>query len=227
MKRRIYYFSGTGNSMRAARVIAGRLGDVEIVSMRVDPNEYSAKDSDMIGFIYPVYHWTMPAPAVSFVENLEINPEAYVFAIAMPSFICGMACEKLAEILSRKGIRLNYGNIVYSVANYVIVYPPFPSARLRVPKTEKKLAKIADDIFNKKEKDYPRASGFIKRRSKRVMMPYLELQKYADNPFTISENCISCGLCSRVCPCHNIVLQSGKPTFQHHCACKFYCLRIQ
>lgn len=218
MKRRIYYFSGTGNSMRAARVIAGRLGDVEIVSMRVDPNEYSAKDSDMIGFIYPVYHWTMPAPAVSFVENLEINPEAYVFAIAMPSFICGMACEKLAEILSRKGIRLNYGNIVYSVANYVIVYPPFPSARLRVPKTEKKLAKIADDIFNKKEKDYPRASGFIKRRSKRVMMPYLELQKYADNPFTISENCISCGLCSRVCPCHNIVLQSGKPTFQHHCA---------
>ena len=101
--------------MRAARVIAGRLGDVEIVSMRVDPNEYSAKDSDMIGFIYPVYHWTMPAPAVSFVENLEINPEAYVFAIAMPSFICGMACEKLAEILSRKGIRLNYGNIVYKL----------------------------------------------------------------------------------------------------------------
>ena len=48
--------------------------------------------------------------------------------------------------------------------------------------------------------------------------PYLKLQKYADNPFTISEECISCGLCSRVCPCKNIELVDGTPTFLHHCA---------
>jgi ferredoxin len=58
----------------------------------------------------------------------------------------------------------------------------------------------------------------IKRKSERVMTPYLVLQKYADYPFTISKDCISCGLCSRVCPCHNIVLDGGTPTFQHHCA---------
>ena len=218
MKARIYYFTGTGNSMRAARVIAERLGDTEIVSMRADSGQYSAKDCEIVGFVFPVYHWTMPAPAVSFVEKLEINPDAYVFGIAMPSFICGMACEKLDEILTKKGVRLNYGNLVNSVANYVIVYPPFPSPKLRVPKTEKKLKIIADDIFNKRERDYPRASRTIRRRSESFMTPYLEIQKYADNPFTISEDCISCGMCSRVCPCHNIVLEAGKPTFQHHCA---------
>jgi ferredoxin len=218
MERRIYYFTGTGNSMRAARVIAERLGNTEIVSMRADPSDYSAKDCEIVGFVYPVYHWTMPAPAVSFVEKLDINPNAYVFVVTMPSFVCGMACEKLAEILDRKGIRLQYGNIVNSVANYVIVYPPFPSPKLRVPKTEKKLKKIAEDIFSRKTRDYPRASKMIKRKSERVMTPYLELQKYADNPFTISKECISCGLCSRVCPCHNIVLEDGKPSFQHHCA---------
>lgn len=218
MERRIYYFTGTGNSMRAARVIAERLGNTEIVSMRADPSDYSAKDCEIVGFLYPVYHWTMPAPAVSFVEKLDINPKAYVFAVVMPSFVCGMACEKLAEILDRKGIRLQYGNIVNSVANYVIVYPPFPSPRLRVPKTEKKLKKIAEDIHSWKTRAYPRASKLIKRKSERVMTPYLELQKFADNPFTISEDCISCGLCSRVCPCHNIVLNGGTPTFQHHCA---------
>ncbi|MBO4901320.1 MAG: EFR1 family ferrodoxin [Lachnospiraceae bacterium] len=218
MKARIYYFTGTGNSMRAARVIAGRLGDAELVSMRADPKEYSAKDCETVGFIFPVYHWTMPAPAVSFVEKLEINSKAYVFAVAMPSFICGMACERLAGILVSKGIRLNYGNVVNSVANYAVVYPPFPSPKLRVPATEKKLKKIAEDISEKRERDYPKASKFIKRRHKRVMTPYLELQKYADNPFTISAECISCGLCSRVCPCHNIVLKDGNPTFQHHCA---------
>ena len=218
MKRRIYYFTGTGNSMRAARVIAQKLGDTEIISMRTDPADSPASDCEMVGFIFPVYHWTMPAPAVSFVERLDISPTAYVFVIAMPSLICGIACEKLAEILAGKGIRVYYGDLVHNVANYAIVYPPFPPAKLMVPQAEKKLQKIADDIIAKKEQPYPRAGKFIKWRRDRVMGPYLELQKYADNPFTISQDCISCGLCSRVCPCRNIILQDGRPVFQHHCA---------
>ena len=76
MMNRIYYFTGTGNSMRAARVIANRLGHTEIVSMRADPAEYPATDCEIVGFVFPVYHWTMPAPAVSFVENLYIDPKA-------------------------------------------------------------------------------------------------------------------------------------------------------
>ena len=99
MKSRIYYFTGTGNSMRAARVIASAIGNTEIVSMRMDPSEVPATDCDVVGFIYPVYHWTMPEPAERFVEKLDINPNAYVFVIAMPSFICGFACERLAQIL--------------------------------------------------------------------------------------------------------------------------------
>ena len=216
--KRIYYFTGTGNSMRAARVIAKALGDTEIVSMRMDPKDVPAADCDVIGFIYPVYHWTMPAPAVAFVEQLEINPDAYIFVVAMPSFICGIACERLAQILENKGAVINYGNLVNSVANYAIVYPPFPFPKLRVPKTEKKLKRIAEEIASGKEKDYPRASSFIKRRRDKVMIPYLELQKYADNPFTISEDCVSCGICSKVCPCNNIKLVEGRPAFLHHCA---------
>ena len=218
MKARIYYFTGTGNSMRAARVIAQALGDTEIISMRVNPEEYPATDCDVVGFVYPVYHWTMPAPVAAFVEKLAVNPKAYVFVVTMPSFICGIACERLAEILAKKGAQISYGNIVHSVANYVIVYPPFPSAKLRVPATERKLKRIAADICQQKQRAYPRASAFIRCRRERIMTPYIELQKYADNPFTVSEKCVSCGLCSRVCPCHNIVLENGRPTFQHHCA---------
>lgn len=218
MKKRIYYFTGTGNSMRAARVIAQKLGDTEIVSMRGKPEQLSAEDCDVIGFVYPVYHWTMPAHAVKFVENLKINPNSYIFVVAMPSFVCGIACEKLSEILAKKGAKISYGNLVNSVANYVIVYPPFPSPRLRVPKTEKKLKKIAQDIYDKKIKDYPRSSKFIKWRRQKFMTPYLELQKYADNPFTVSDDCIGCGMCTKVCPCSNLILENGKPTFQHHCA---------
>ena len=218
MKKRIYYFTGTGNSMRAARVIANKLGDVEIVSMRMNPMNVSATDCDVIGFIYPVYHWTMPAPAVEFVERLEINPEAYIFAIAMPSFVCGIACEKLEEILNKKGAHICYGNLVNSVANYAIVYPPFPPAKLVVPRTERKLKKLAEAISKNEARPYPRASAFVRKKRNSKMGPYLELQKYADNPFTVSDECISCGLCSRVCPCNNLAIENGRPVFMHHCA---------
>ena len=73
--------------LRAAKVIAARLGDTDMISMRCNPKDVSAIDADIVGFVFPVYHWTMPAPAVSFVENLDMNPKAYVFVIAMPSFI--------------------------------------------------------------------------------------------------------------------------------------------
>lgn len=227
MEKRIYYFTGTGNSMRAATKIAERLGHTEIVSMRTDPSEVSAAECDVIGFVYPVYHWTMPEAAVKFVERLEINPNAYIFVVAMPSFILGEACEKLERILDRKGAKLSYGRMVNSVANYMIVYPPFPSPKLTVPKTEKKLDKIAEDIANRCIRDIPRENAFIRHRRKTVMTPYKELQKYADYPFTVSDTCISCGICEKVCPVKNISLTDGKPTFQHKCAqcmaCVAYC----
>lgn len=218
MRNRIYYFTGTGNSMRAAVRIAERLGNAEIISMRNDPAEVSAADCDVIGFVYPVYHWTMPEAAVRFVEGLEINPEAYIFAVAMPSFILGEACERLERILAEKGAALSYGEKVNSVANYMIVYPPMPFPSLTVPKTEKKLGRIAKEIADRRIRDIPRESAFIRHRRTTVMTPYKELQKYADNPFTVSEDCISCGICERVCPVKNISLTDGVPTFRHKCA---------
>lgn len=227
MRKVIYYFTGTGNSMRAAQKIAGCLGDTEIISMRNDPLEVSAADCDVIGFVFPVYHWTLPEPVVQFVQHLAIQPAAYLFAVAMPSLIVGHACERLEALLISKGARLSYGDKVHSVANYAIVYPPMPSPRLVVPRTEKRLNVIAEDIKNRRRKAFPRASAFIRKKYPNVMPQYEALQPYADYPFTISNACISCGLCSKVCPCSNIKMTEGRPVFLHHCAqcmaCVCYC----
>lgn len=227
MKKVIYYFSGTGNSMRAAVKIATRLGNTEIISMRTDPAEVPAYDCDVIGFVYPVYHWTMPEPAYQFVKFLSINPVAYIFAVAMPSLVTGYACEKLAKLLEAKGASLTYGEKVHSVANYALVYPPFPSAKFVVPRTEKKLEIIAGEIADGVHKDYPRAGNLVRKRYEKVMPQYKALQQFADQPFIVSDTCISCGLCSQVCPCGNIVMENEKPSFQHHCtqcmACLSYC----
>lgn len=227
MKNVIYYFSGTGNSLRAAVRIGERLGEAELISMRCDPASVPATDCDMIGFVFPVYHWTMPEPAEQFVKGLSINPNAYVFAVAMPSLVTGFSCERLARLIEEKSGKLSYGEKVNSVANYAIVYPPFPSPKRVVPRAERKLDQLAQEIAARTEKPYPRAGFVVRKRYDKVMPQYKALMPFADVPFTISENCVSCGLCTRVCPCRNIVLQRGKPTFLHHCsncmACVSFC----
>ena len=208
LKKVIYYFTGTGNSMRAAEKIAARLGDTEIISMRCNPIETPAIDADIIGFIYPVYHWTMPEPVVKFIKELSINPNAYIFVVAMPSFILGHACEKLEELIEQKGAKVAYGTKVNCVGNYVICYPPIPPPKFVVPKTERKLDKIADDIAGKGLRKIPKANFIIKRRYRKVMTKYKEMQSLADYGFIINEGCIACGLCVKLCPCNNIEINA-------------------
>ncbi|MBR4224243.1 MAG: EFR1 family ferrodoxin [Oscillospiraceae bacterium] len=229
MSCRIYYFTGTGNSLRAAKKIAERIGGAELISMRCDPKDVPAVGYDMVGFVYPVYHWTAPEPVVRFIKRLELDTNAYMFAVACPSAVGGFACERVAKLLEKKGARLSYGNMINCVANYAIVYPPIPPAKLMLPFMERKADSIADDIAHRRERAYPRAGALVRTRSKKVMEPYRALQKYSDYPFTLSDACISCGLCSKVCPCGNIELKDGHPEFLHHCvncmACVTSCPR--
>jgi len=227
MKKVVYYFSGTGNSMRAASKIAAALTDTDIISMRYDPSAVPATDSDVIGFVFPTYHWTMPEAAIRFVKELRINPDAYIFAVSTPGFIVGHSFEVLNELLKGKKACLSYGKTLYSVANLVVVYPPMPFPKLRVPKAEKKLAAICTEIAARKTCKYPKAFFLTRALYPRIMPKYRSILHESDRGFVISDQCVSCGTCARVCPCKNIVMENGKPSFKHHCnfcmACVAYC----
>lgn len=227
MRKVIYYFSGTGNSMRAAERIATNLTDTEIISMRCNPSEVPALEAEVIGFVFPVYHWTMPEAAVNFVKGLQINSSAYIFAVSTPGFINGHSFEILDEILKEKGAFLSYGKILYSVANLVVSYPPIPFPKIQVPKTEKKLTAISADIAGMKTRKYPKASVLTRMLYPSVMPKYRNILHEADKGFVIMDKCVSCGICARVCPCKNIVMEDEKPTFRHQCnfcmSCVAYC----
>lgn len=227
MKKVIYYFSGTGNSMRAASRIAAALTDTEIISMRCDPAEVPAAEEELIGFVFPVYHWTMPEAAIRFIKGLRINPGAYIFAVSTPGFINGNSFEVLDGILRDKGTSLSYGKILYSVANLVVAYPPMPFPKLRVPKAEKKLAAICAEIAGRKTCKYSKSFVLTRMLYPHVMPKYRRILHEADMGFVVSDKCVSCGTCARVCPCKNIVIENGKPSFRHQCnfcmSCVAYC----
>ena len=79
MKKVIYCFSGTGNSLNAARIIAKEIGGASIVSVKKDTVSDLAAEADVVGFICPVYEWDIPETMKDFAEKLTVSDKAILF----------------------------------------------------------------------------------------------------------------------------------------------------
>lgn len=227
MEKIIYYFSGTGNSLRAARIIAGEIGGAELISMRNNPEDVSAEDAEMVGFICPVYEWDVPIAVKTFVDWLNIDPKAYIFMVATYVAIHGRCFETVHAALREKGLRLHYGRTLRCVASQCVAYEPFPPAWLMVPLAERKTRKIGKDIAGKKQKKFPAMSPVSKWLYPKIMMPFMSIQQEYDKGFYVSDVCIGCETCRKVCPCNNITFLGKRPVWNHNCegcnACVAYC----
>ena len=227
MKKIIYYFSGTGNSLYTANKIAEAMGGAEIISVRCNADGVPASDADVIGFVCPVYEWDVPGSFKEFIEQLTINPDAYIFMVATYIAILGKSFETVERLLTEKGARLNYGRAIRCVASQCIAYPPFPPEKIMIPYMEKQIQKAGKEIRQKKLRDYPKMSTITRRRFDKTMGPFLALESEYDKGFYADERCIGCGICKKVCPTRNITMEDKGPKWNHHChgcnACVAYC----
>lgn len=227
MKKIIYCFSGTGNSLRTARIIADTLKDTKIVNVRNDPSEYSAEDADLIGFVCPVYEWDIPGRMREFISGLSVNPKAYIFMVVTFIAVHGKAFETVEELLSGKGAHLNYARTVRCVASQCIAYPPFPPEKLMLPLMEKSMLRIAREISERKHRKYPKMSVVTRQLFPKMMGPYLRVEHEYDKGFFTDGRCTGCSTCSKVCPTRNITMENRRPVWNHHCngcnACVVYC----
>lgn len=223
-KANIYCFSGTGNSLYAAVEIQKALCNATLIPMNsIAP--VSAIDADVIGFIFPVHHWTMPELVKSYIEALDINPAAYIFGIASCGGIVVNALNDLEALMNDKSATLSYSAIHNNVASYVAAYEPFPKPDKTLPIAEQELQKIIQDVCMRK-KNKPAAKSFRKEMLRVIGNYYIKRLPIKDTGFKISMSCNACGLCERICPSHNIKL-SDRPTFLHRCtqcmSCIAYC----
>lgn len=224
MKRAmIYYFSGTGNCLNAAIEIAKKIKPAQIISMRCNPKDFPASKAERIGFIFPVYHWSLPEHAKRFIRHLSINPDAYLFAVASCGGLPVNALNDFAAILAQKGAAVSYSKVHHNVASYVAAYEPFPAPEKQLPKAAAELEIIAADICAKRCNE-PVKKTIGKNMMRLIELPFVTALPAKDKGFFVNQDCISCGLCSRICTPKNIVMENGKPKFLHHCAQCMACI---
>ena len=211
---KIFCFSGTGNSLYAARRIAVKI-DADIFNML----SFGEFDDDLIGFVFPTYYWGLPKSVGEFLDNARfINKNAYVFCVVTYGSVVSGVCGIVDKKLKKQGLRLSYSTKVKMVENFL---PGF-----KVNDTDElwKHSDIRLDII----------ANDIKKRVRSRTAPYtavnvLAQKAYPPNRgncaanFTVS-GCKSCGICEKICPNGNIILENGVPKFGGKCDLCLGCL---
>ena len=208
-KNLIFCFSGTGNSLKAAKDVASILGDTEIVFMK-NAFAFSGK-YDRIGFVFPSYAGGVPSAVLQYVKSLEINITSvdYVFSVVT----CGGADRNtlpmLRNALAKKGILLKYGKALVTIGNYIAMYPIRTDRKETLDKADCAISQYAHEIKDKETTDigketlanklfYTAGNWYFKSKAKKL---------------SVSDACSSCGLCEKICPTGSIKKENGTPVF--------------
>ncbi len=221
----IYYFTGTGNSLYAAKKIAAALEEQEnsnckvIPMVRINEGEIE-KNIDCIGFVFPVYGGGLPFAVKNFINNNKFPVNKYYFAVSTYGGGVGNSISEIKNLLAKHDVVLNYGNGVYMFANYVALYKMADNSKEAAKKSDLKINEICSDIILKKQFTIP-GSLFLGLINK----SFLKNFPNKDMGYNTSENCSGCGICASVCPVKNIIIKDKKPEFLHKCEQCMACIQ--
>ncbi|MFX0106244.1 MAG: EFR1 family ferrodoxin [Candidatus Hodarchaeota archaeon] len=227
----IYYFTGTGNSLKIAKDLAKKLEDCEIIPIaKVWQMENPESTTKKVGFIFPLYWSGLPKIVHDFINKINLSNSNYIFTvITSTGDINEQPLQQLEKILKKKAKTLSAGFYVNMPNNYIIGFDIDSEDRQKelFEKAIKQVNSISEIVKNEEEninqdifqKDVSRSEGINKNFREKV--------NDSDKSFYIDDSCNNCGICEKVCPVSNIMLIDGIPQWQHRCqqclACINFC----
>ena len=210
----VFYFTATGNSLYVAKQLEE---NPESIAQLQESKGLSFED-DKIGIIYPNFGGNPPKVVQDFIKNNSFRTD-YFYMIATYGFRAGASVDNAYALCEECGITLDYFHTVFMTDNYL---PNFDiENELRMDKDEEgQIAKIKADIEAKKrvvilstpEEIEARRQHLLERRAKMAAERGGRPAPDTSNGklFCITDACIGCGTCSRVCPEGDYVIKDGK-----------------
>lgn len=214
----ILYFTGTGNSLYAAKNLLPE--DEELISMadllKEGKREVELKKDEPLGLVFPVYFYTIPSIVRDFLKNVEFKNAGYVYSVITCGGGTGQASAVLFKLLKEKGITLSYFKELLMPDNSMLFYqiPGVEEGKGRLNDALTEISAIKSDIASKKTNRIK--SGTILSDVLGVGYKMCSGTK----KFYAEASCIGCGLCERNCPENAIKLVDNKPIWQKDKCCK-------
>ncbi|MCG8569346.1 MAG: EFR1 family ferrodoxin [Spirochaetes bacterium] len=220
---KIYYFSGTGNSLAIAKNLQSKLKNVELISipqLMKNPGDIII-EGDVIGFVFPVYFFRVPVVVEELIERTVFGKTTYIFAITNGG---GAFCRTLKIFntqLKGKKTSLNAGFTIGMPGNHPKVYDMIKKTSAEYfAEKNKRIDEISEIILSKKNHHIETNFGLLGFLLSHVLFKktYNDSKKHLlDSAIRIKESCKQCGTCKKLCPANNIELTSSGPKWHGKC----------
>ena len=224
----IYYYTGTGNSLWAARKLAEEIKDVEVLNLSFQKDDIEKINSERIGIVFPVHMWGLPKRIINFIKTLPIDKSKYYFAVATNAGQVAATLIQLKKLMAERGIVLSAGFDFVMPSNYI----PWGGAateekqKLLFKKAEEKIKRISETINGKTVSPVERGplwhNVFLSGVLYKISSPQIPKM---DKSFWADEKCSGCGICEKICPAKNISLNNGRPVWHHNCEQCLACIQ--
>jgi len=218
---KIYYFSGTGNSLWSAKKIAQIINEThpsdtcELYNIGVEAQKSEIIiEADAVVFVFPSYAYGLPLIVSRFVKNTAFKTPymaAFVTYGSSPRGTLGA----LRRILKKKGIGALYFGRIPAVENYLAIFGPPKAQTLerRVLMQEKATEDAARSIIERRENRVNIFCPFSVFVSWLFSLGVKIFYQY----YRLGDNCSGCGTCAKICPVAAIVVKDGHPVFTSKC----------
>lgn len=223
----ILYFSGTGNSQRAAVQMAERLDD-ELVSINRQIKEGTAGAFDSTRpwvFAMPTYSWRVPKLVEAWMEKARFEGSRDAYFVLTCGGSVGNATPYAKRLCERIGLRFRGLAGVAMPENYLALGPTPNEEECRsiMEAARPRVDALAELV--RAGKPFPAEPvTWVGRLESGPVNPLFYRFYVHDGRFSASDACTSCGLCAARCPMNNVRLEDGRPTWLGSCTHCMACI---
>ena len=225
----VLFFSATGNTEFIARQLALKLGDDCLNLLdRVKRGDHSPLHSEKPFIICaPVYVCEMPRFLAKYLKQQTFTGSREVYFIFTSGGYAGISGQ-LAKAMVRKKKMKYLGHAEFKMPrNYVANdhYSMLPAEQVqeRILNSCRHLEEVVADI-QAGRKLKARHVWLLETIITVPFNPVWSKLKYKTDDFYVTEGCVGCGRCERLCPLNNISLKERKPVWGQECTHCMACI---
>lgn len=200
----LFYFTGTGNSLYAAKQIEEHPVSIPQV-MRSDNLEFTA---DAIGIVCPIYGHEVPNMVRDFLHKAVFHTD-YFYMVLTYGNRHGGAAELAEKLCKACSIQPSYINVLLMVDNWLPAFDMEEQCKID-KQIDRQLSAIIEDIHSRKAWIYP-----VSDTDRAAHQQFLSVKNSmpADawqHLIRVTDSCVGCGVCESVCPSDSIHIVNGK-----------------